>query len=65
MPEIVGKAALLCDPYDSEDIAQKIGKVLKDKDLQKKLNREGLKQAKKYSWKEAAQELKKVFRRQI
>lgn len=48
---VMGNAALYCDPYDSDDIAKQIQKVIADNEAAKitsELAREGLSQVKKY-----------------
>ncbi len=49
MPEIVGDAALLFNPWDSEDMADKLLLLLNDKTLRNVLAKKGLDQVKKYS----------------
>ena len=54
LPEVCGEAALYCDPYDPADIACQIQRLLDDSALQAKLRQAGLRQAKRFSWTEAA-----------
>ena len=49
LPEIAGDAALLVDPYDTEQIAQAITTIVNDGDLRTELSRRGRKQAAKLS----------------
>jgi glycosyltransferase involved in cell wall biosynthesis len=49
LPEIVGDAALLVDPYDVEDIARSITTIVNDADLRAELSRRGRTQAAKFS----------------
>jgi glycosyltransferase involved in cell wall biosynthesis len=49
LPEIAGDAALLVDPYDSDDIARAITTIANDADLRAELSRRGRKQAAKFS----------------
>ena len=62
LPEIVGDAGVLIDPYDVTSIAAGIEKALQDRD---NLVREGKRRVKKLSWELCAQRthevLKKVF----
>jgi glycosyltransferase involved in cell wall biosynthesis len=49
IPEIAGDAALLVDPYDSEQIARAITTIVNDGDLRAELSRRGPRQAAKFS----------------
>jgi glycosyltransferase involved in cell wall biosynthesis len=49
LPEIAGDAALLVDPYDSEQIAQAIRTIVNDADLRGELSRRGPAQADRFS----------------
>lgn len=61
MPEVCANAALYVDPYNIEDITNKIEILINDKGLQKKLTNQGLARAKCYTWEKAAQEHVEVF----
>lgn len=61
MPEVLGDAALYFDPYDANDIAKTIEKIMADSDLRKQLIAKGYKQVKKYSWKKMAKETLLVY----
>jgi len=50
LPEVVGEAALLVDPYDVEALAQAMLTVLEDDDLKREMSRKGVAQARKFSW---------------
>ncbi len=63
LPEIVGRAAVLVDPYKEKKTAEVVNEVLSNKKLQKKLSRAGLRQAKKFSWKKTAKETLDVYKR--
>jgi len=54
LPEVVGDAALMVDPYNINDLAGALEKVLVDESLKNKLIARGLEQAKKFSWQETA-----------
>ncbi|OGM10472.1 hypothetical protein A2Z67_03975 [Candidatus Woesebacteria bacterium RBG_13_36_22] len=59
LPEIVGKAGILVNPYAVKSIADGIAKVLKmPKESYNMMVEESLEQAKKFSWEETA---KKTF----
>ncbi|MDO8443231.1 MAG: glycosyltransferase family 1 protein [bacterium] len=61
MPEIAGNAAVLIDPYDPEDIAEKINNVLENKELKSDLTIRGLERAHFFSWKNTAEETKEIY----
>lgn len=63
MPEVVGKAGLLIDPYSLDQIEQATRTITTDRKLHKKYSRLGLLQAKKYSFKKMAKIVLKVFER--
>lgn len=62
LPEIYGNGALYFDPENVRDMADKIIMVLKDRVLQDKLRKLGLKNSQKYSWKETAKKTLAVYR---
>ncbi len=61
LPEIVGKAGILVDPYSVDQIEQAIRTVVTDKKLRQKYAKAGLVQAQKFSWEKMAREVLKVF----
>ncbi len=61
MPEVGGDAAVYFDPYDENDMADKINCVLKDKLLRRKMIEKGLQKVKEYSWNKCAIETLKVY----
>lgn len=54
LPEVVGDAAILFDPLDSDLLSRSILKVINDERLRKELVGKGLENVKNYSWKMAA-----------
>ncbi len=62
LPEVVGEAGILVDPYNVEDIVQGIRGVL-DLSIQERedLIKKGLKQADNFSWEKTAQETLEVL----
>lgn len=62
IPEICGEGnAVFFDPYDVEDMAEKIFRVIKDKDLGSQLVKNGFKHARKFSWDKMVQETIKIY----
>jgi glycosyltransferase involved in cell wall biosynthesis len=50
LPEVVGDAALLVDPYRVDEIASALERVLQDDGLRAELVRRGLERAQLFSW---------------
>lgn len=61
LSELTGDAALLCDPFNEKDLAEKIIEVITNKKLQQQLRKKGLEQAKKFSWKRCGEKTMKVY----
>ncbi len=61
MPEIVGDAAVLADPYSVDSIKEGIEKVLTDSELKSELSNAGYDQSKLFSWARATKETLLVF----
>lgn len=55
--EVSQDAALYVDPYNVDDITQKIEQLLVDEPLRKELQEKGLLQIKKYSWDKSAKQV--------
>ena len=62
LPETVGKAAIMIDPYDIDEFAHAMNLVLKDENLREKLKKQGLEQVKKFSWQKCARETLEVLK---
>ena len=62
LPEVIGDAGILVDPFNVHDLAAEIHKVLSDKDLQKSMKMRGIIQAKKFSWETSARKTLMVCR---
>ena len=50
MPEVVGNAGLLVDPYNIKEISEAMLKITSDQDLRTELAEKSIVQAKKFSW---------------
>ncbi len=61
LPEVAGGAAILVNPYDISAIADAISFALKDNYGRKEMIEKGLKNAKRFSWKESAQKVLETF----
>ena len=54
MPEVVGKAALLVNPFDVDDIANAMTQIATNENLRNELSQKSIEQAKKFSWEKTA-----------
>jgi glycosyltransferase involved in cell wall biosynthesis len=61
LPEVVGDAAVLVDPYRAEAIADGILAVLRSSHLREDLRQRGLAQVKVYSWRRSAERVREVY----
>jgi len=61
LPEVVGEAGILIDPYNIDEIAEALQKVLTDENLRQELKRKGLEQARKFSWEKTARGILKIL----
>lgn len=61
LPEVVGDAGIYVNPYNVEDIANGIYKVLTDRNLQNDLSNKGLERAKHFTWENTAKDTFKVL----
>ncbi len=58
LPEVAGEAALYFDPRDVEAMADALHRALTDASLRESLRARGFAQARRFSWEQAARELK-------
>ena len=64
LPEVGGvDSVVYCDPYDVNDIREKIELVLNDKNLQNDLKIKGFENIKRFSWEESARKIIEVIER--
>ncbi len=61
MPEVSGSAAYIVDPYKPEEITQGIIDLLSDEKLREENINKGFEQAKKFSWKNMALDVLKLY----
>jgi len=57
LPEIVGNAGLMVDPYNIADMTSAMERILSDEELKNYLTQKGLERAKMFDWKKTAREL--------
>ena len=61
LPEVVGDAAVLVDPYKAESIADGILTVLRSTHLRGELSKRGLERVKAFSWARSVQRVREVY----
>ncbi len=61
LPEIVGDAGILVDPYKINDLAEAMYRVLSDESLRKGMKAKGIERAKRFSWEYTARMTIEVF----
>ncbi len=62
LPEVLGDAAIYFNPQDKQDMIAKIELILDDINLRSELKERGLKQSRKYSWWECANNTFGIYR---
>lgn len=62
LPEVIGDAGILFDPYDVDELTTSIYNVLIDTELKSNLRNKSLEQAKNFSWSKCAIETLNVYR---
>lgn len=63
LPEVVGDAGVLVDPFDVSDIAGAIERLIFDSDLRLQLRVKGLQRAKLFEWRETARKTLAVYQK--
>jgi glycosyltransferase involved in cell wall biosynthesis len=61
LPEVVGQAALMIDPYDPEAIAGAMRRVLTDAALRSELRTRGLDRARSFSWERSIRRVREIY----
>ena len=61
LPEVAGDAALYCDPFDVDDIHEKLVTLLDNKTLRADLIQKGLERSKLFSWDKSAENVWNVI----
>ncbi|WP_139905726.1 glycosyltransferase family 4 protein [Clostridium thermarum] len=65
IPEVVGDAGILIDPYDTTNLMEALVNTLSDEKLKEHLSQAGLNRAAQYSWKRTAAETLEVYKKII
>ena len=61
LPEVVGDAALMIDPYEPAAIAEAMSRVLTTPALREDLQRRGLARAREFSWERSIQRVREIY----
>ncbi|MBW9223589.1 glycosyltransferase family 4 protein [Methanothermococcus sp. SCGC AD-155-E23] len=61
LPEVVGDAGIMVDPYDVDGLAKAMYEVLTNDGLREELRKRGLERAKLFNWKKCAEEHLRVY----
>jgi glycosyltransferase involved in cell wall biosynthesis len=61
LPEGVGDAAVLIDPYDPDAIAAGLRRVLEDEDLRADLRARGYRRAREFSWERSVARIREIY----
>jgi len=61
LPEILGDAGIMIDPYKPDDLSEAISKVLSDEKLRNKMKAKSLERSKKFSWEQTAQQTLEIY----
>lgn len=61
LPEIVGDAALLIDPYNVHQIAEAMARILEDSHLREQLIQRGFERVKAFSWEKMGAETLAIY----
>ncbi|MGI5992708.1 MAG: glycosyltransferase family 4 protein [Methanosarcina sp.] len=62
LPEVVGDAAIVVDPYDANKLVEEMYQLLTDDGLKEEMIRKGLRRSKMFSWDKSARETLRVYK---
>ena len=65
LPEVVGDAGMYFDPLNMDSIADTMGRMIMDKDMQDKLIKKGFQRVKEFSWEKSAKQIVEKYIRLI
>lgn len=63
IPEVVGDAGILIDPYSVEEISNAMRKIIEDVELAGRMREQGLARARQFSWKNTARATLEVYKK--
>lgn len=62
LPEVVGDAAIMFEPLNYKELAQKLKNLLQDEELRNYYKEKGMEQAKKYQWEATADQTYRLYK---
>lgn len=62
LPEVVGDAGYLIDPYSIEELKDTIQLLISDEDLRERMKEKGLIRSKSFSWKSSVTQLMEIYK---
>jgi len=62
LPEVAGDAAILIDPYDTEQLAHEMERIITSDSLRESLKQKGFARAKMFSWDKTAEMTENVYK---
>ena len=62
LPEVVGDAGIMVDPYNVEELAEAIRRVLSDAQLRQQMRQKGLERAALFTWENTARKTVEVYK---
>jgi glycosyltransferase involved in cell wall biosynthesis len=65
LSEVCGNAALYCDPFDVNDISEKVVHLLSDDSLQAQLRERGPERVKQFTWQKSATQIMRIFEQEL
>jgi glycosyltransferase involved in cell wall biosynthesis len=65
IPEVVGKAGLLFDPFDTNSLVQALTRVLDDSEYRAVLRMQGLERARQFDWKRTARMTLQTYQKAV
>ena len=65
IPEVVGKAGLLFDPFDTNSLVQALTRVLDDSEYRAALRIQGLERAREFDWKQTARMTLQAYQKAV
>ncbi len=65
LPEVAGEAALYCDPFNVDDIYEKLATLAADQPLREKLGENGVKRSEQFSWDFSAEKVWEIIEKEL
>lgn len=65
LPEVVGEAAILVNPFDEQEIATQMNRVASDEVLQKALSQKGMERSELFNWDKSATTIWSVIEQEL